>query len=385
MSPMRGHIGQYSRNRDTAASLARRPGSETRPPAAVPGARKIAEQLLPGFFRRLSAMLAAGMPIVASLASLEKQTRNPHFRTTIGRVRKAIENGTSLAEALRPFPSVFDDLSVSMIRGGEAGGQLAEAIGRIASSLEARHRLRRKVKAAMVYPVIVLCVACVIATGLILFVVPVFGQMFAEFKSALPAPTQFLLDASHWVMRYGLGLLALSALAFFGFRRWKATPRGAYSLDRLALSLPVFGDLARKIVSARFSRTFGQLMRSGVPILDALAISSGAMGNGVAAAVVTGCRETVARGDPLSSGLRHQSVFDPLLVDMLEAGEKTGKLDDMMEFTAGYFEEEVDVSLGALTSMLEPILMVFLGGVIGGIVICMFLPIFKMPTILAGG
>ncbi len=353
--------------------------------ARVPGSRKIVEQLLPGFSRRLSAMLSAGMPIVTSLSSLERQARNPQFRMTIKRVREAIENGASMTDSLSQFPSVFDHLYVSMIKGGEAGGQLAESIGRLASFLEASTKLRRKVQAAMIYPTIVLCVAFAISAGLILFVVPVFGKMFVDFKSALPAPTQFLLDVSKWATRNSPVIILIAVLVIGVFRKWKSTTRGAYTLDRCALLLPVFGDLASKVVSARFARTFGQLLRSGVPILNALKISSGATGNRVAARIVFDCCETVARGEPLSTGLHDQSVFDPMLVDMLEAGEKTGKVDEMMDFTADYFEDEVEVALSALTSMLEPLLMVVIGVLVGGIVICMFLPIFQMPGMAGGG
>lgn len=361
---------------------ARKPAATT---ARVPGVRKIVEQLLPGFSRRLSAMLSAGMPIVTSLTSLERQTINPHFKATIKHVREGIENGLSMAESLQLFPSVFDRLYISMIKGGESGGQLAESIGRIAAFLEATTKLRHKVRAAMVYPVVVLCVALAITGGLILFVVPVFGEMFIDFDSDLPAPTQFLLDLSKWCTHNAPVILLGIALAVAIFRKWKGSVSGAYALDSLALSLPVFGDLTKKVVSARFARTFGQLLRSGVPILDSLKISADSTGNLVSARLVMDCSRTVERGEPLSSAMYDQEVLDPMLVDMLEAGEKSGKIDEMMDFTAGYFEDEVEVSLGALTSALEPVLMVIIGVMVGSIVVCMFLPIFDMPRIVAGG
>lgn len=348
--------------------------------ARVPGSRKIVEQLLPGFSRRLSAMLAAGLPIVNSLASLERQTVNPHFKATILNVRGAIENGASMADALSLFPSVFDHLYVSMIKGGEASGQLAESIGRVADFLEASARLRHKVRAAMVYPLVVLFVALLITTGLIIFVVPVFGDMFAEFDSALPAPTQFLLDVSDWCKGNGLILLAVIVIAVIGFRKWKSTEQGAYAMDQLVLKLPVFGDLAKKVISARFARTFGQLMRSGVPILESLRISADATGNLVSERAVMECRSTVERGDRLSASMADQTIFDPMVLDMLEAGEKTGQIDEMMEFTANYFDDEIETTLNALTSTLEPILMVIIGAMVGSIVVCMFLPIFNLPA-----
>lgn len=370
------------------ASSAPKSRSEEKPQARgtkkIPGATKIVQENLPNFSRQLAAMLAAGMPIVASLDALYEQADNPNFKNVIGQIKRNIENGSAFSEALRQFPSIFDDLYANMVKGGETGGQLAETIARLAGFLEASSKLRRKVKSAMMYPVIVLCIAMAIATGMILFVVPVFGDMFAGFGKALPAPTQFLLDMSVFLKKYGIFVLAGIVAAVIAFNKWKATPMGAYKLDQFALKAPVFGDLNRKVAASRFSRTFGQLIRSGVPILSALEIVAGATGNRVAGNVILGARSAVEKGEPLSSAMINQTVFPSMLVRMLQAGEKTGKIDEMMDSIADFYDDEVETMLGGLTSLLEPLLMVFLGVIVGGIVLCMFLPIFKMGEVVSG-
>ncbi|OGV62075.1 MAG: hypothetical protein A2498_07615 [Lentisphaerae bacterium RIFOXYC12_FULL_60_16] len=350
----------------------------------IPGAAKIQDELLPGFSRQLAAMLSAGMPIVASLDALEEQADNPNFRAVVNQLRKQIENGAAFSEALRQFPTVFDDLYANMVKGGETGGQLAETVGRLAGFLESSARLRRKVKSAMMYPVIVLCIAIIIAIAMIVFIVPVFGEMFADFGADLPGPTQALLDFSDFLKKWGFLLLVGIVTAVVMFKKWKATAEGAYKFDQMVLKAPVFGDLNKKVAAARFARTFGQLIRSGVPILSALEIVSGATGNKVAGKIVMDARNAVEKGDPLSSALVNQTVFPVLLVRMMQAGEKTGKVDEMMDSIADFYDDEVETMLSGLTSLLEPLLMVFLGVIIGGIVLCMFLPIFKMGEVVGG-
>jgi type IV pilus assembly protein PilC len=350
----------------------------------VPGAKKIQNELLPGFSRQLAAMLSAGMPIVASLEAQEEQSDNPNFKTVVTQIKKSIENGAAFSEALRQFPSVFDTLYCNMVKGGETGGQLAETIGRLAGFLEASARLRRKVKSAMMYPCIVLSIAILIAIGMILFIVPVFGEMFDDFGADLPTPTQLLLDFSDFLKVHGWWVLLLIIGAVIAFKKWKQTPKGAFAFDQFALKAPVFGELNKKVAAARFARTFGQLIRSGVPILSALEIVAGATGNKVAEFIVLNARQSVEKGEPLSSAMLTQTVFPTMLVRMMQAGEKTGKIDEMMDSIADFYDDEVDTMLQGLTSLLEPLLMVFLGVVIGGIVLCMFLPIFKMGEVVSG-
>lgn len=366
----------------TRANKNQRAAAKKRGP--VPGAKKIVYQLLPSFSRQLAAMLQAGMPIVAALTALEEQQDNPHFKTVITQVRANIENGYSLSEALRPFPSIFDDLYVNMVRGGETGGQLAETIGRLAGFLEASAKLKRKVKSAMTYPTIVFSIAILIAILMILFIVPVFADMFTDFGAQLPGPTQFLINLSNGMRRGGPILLPVIIVGVIVFKKWKATPSGAMTMDRMFLRMPVFGELITKVAAARFARTFAQLIHSGVPILTALEIVSGATGNKVVEAVILEARTHVERGDPLSVAMSGQTVFPKLVIRMMAAGEKTGKVDEMMDSIADFYDDEVETMLSGLTSLIEPFLMVFLGVIVGGILIGMFLPIFKMGEIVSG-
>lgn len=351
----------------------------------VPGSKKIVAEFLPGFSRQFGAMMSAGMPIVSALEAQEEQVDHPNFKVVVRQVRLSIENGSSLSEALRLFPSIFDDLYCNMVKGGESGGQIAETIQRLATFLETSARLRRKVKSALMYPTIVLSIALALAIAMIVFIVPVFGSMFADFGAKLPGPTQALLNASGFLRRYGIYVLIVIVGSIVAFKKWKATPHGAYAFDSFVLRLPVFGELTRKVASARFARSLGEMIRSGVPILNALEIVSGATGNRVTGAIVRQMRKSVEVGEPLSAAMANQSVFPLLLCRMLQAGEKTGKVDEMMDNIADFYDDEVDTMLSGLTSLLEPILMVVLGVVIGGIVLCMFLPIFKMGEIVGGG
>ena len=389
MSPvLRSTPTTASANAPATPAQQRRQTRNTSSPRAVkgkykiPGAKKIISDLLPGFSRQLSAMLSAGMPIVASLEALEEQSDNPNFKKVISQLRMNIENGSAFSDALRQFPSVFDDLYANMVKGGETGGQLPETISRLAGFLESTAKLRRKVKSSMMYPVIVLCIALAIATAMILFIVPVFGEMFKDFGAKLPGPTQFLLDLSDSMKKFGLFVLVAIVGLIIGFKKWKNTEAGAFKFDQFLLKAPVFGELSKKIASARFARTFGQLIKSGVPILNALEITSGATGNKVACKIVLDARLGVEKGEPLSTSLVNQTVFPIMLVRMLQAGEKTGKIDEMMDSIADFYDDEVDTMLSGLTSLLEPLLMVFLGLIIGGIVIAMFLPIFKMGEVV---
>jgi type IV pilus assembly protein PilC len=391
MSPVVRSVASAPAGATQAAKRTSSSGGDASPKAKprgqqrIAGAAKIVEKELPTFSRQLAAMLSAGMPIVASLDALEEQTETPGFKVVIGRVKKSIENGSAFSEALRQFPSIFNELYANMVKGGETGGQLAETIARLAGFLESSSKLKRKVKSAMMYPVIVLCIALLIATGLITFVVPVFGDMFKDFGKALPAPTQFLLNLSKFFKKYGIFVIMGIVGVIIAFKKWKATPKGAYAFDKFVLMAPVFGELNKKVAAARFSRTFGQLIRSGVPILTVLEIVAGATGNKVTGKIITDARAYVEKGEPLSNALINQTVFPPMLVRMLQAGEKTGKIDEMMDSIADFYDDEVETMLGGLTSLLEPLLMIFLGVIIGGIVLAMFLPIFKMGEVVGGG
>ena len=329
-------------------------------------------------------MLLAGMPLIQALDALQDQTSDKNFQTVIVGLKNYLQAGAALSEALQHYPTVFDSLYVNMMKAGESGGQLGETAGRLASFLESSARLNRKVKSAMSYPVVVLFIALAIATAMILFIVPVFSGMFADFGAKLPGPTQFLVNLSGSLRKYGIFILAFLVVCFLFFKKWKQTPAGAYQLSLFFLKFPVIGELNRKIATSRFARTFAQLLKSGVPILQAMEIVSRATGNTVFESVIMDARSTVERGEPLSSALIKYQCFPKLLVHMMAAGEKTGKIDDMMQNIADFYDDEVEVMLDGLTSLIEPLLMIFLGVTIGSIVISMFLPIFKMGEIVGG-
>ncbi len=364
--------------------------AETKAPPAkksksVPGAGKIVATILPGFSRQFGAMLAAGMPMVSVLNALEEQTDNKNFKPVVASLRGSIEAGMSLSDSLRQFPSVFDNLYCNMVAGGEKSGELSETIGRLSSFLEASAKLRRKVKSALMYPTVVLAMSLIISVGLIMFVVPVFGEMFADFGKDLPAATQFLIDASDFMRSNWIVVFGSLGGAFFAFSKWKKSPSGTQALDRFALNAPVFGKLNRLVVSARFARMLSQMMKSGVPIIGALKIVGGSTGNVIAGQIVDNAAAVVEKGEPLSAALVNQSIYPIGMVRMLQAGEKTGSVVEMMDSIADYYEDETENMVAGLTSLLEPLLMAFLGVLIGGLVVAMFLPIFKMGEVVGGG
>ncbi len=336
--------------------------------------------------RQLSTMIEAGISLVQALTALYDQCdvkKQKGLREVISDLTVRVQGGETFHESLAKHPRVFDRLFVSMVKAGEHGGLLAEILDRLAGFLEANARLRKKVKSAMTYPVIVICIAFAITTFLIVKVVPIFGEIFKDFGAKLPAPTQFLIDLSdfmrnEWYFLVG-GLLAV----FFGIRTFVRSTRGKQLWDRWKLKLPVFGPLIQKICMSRFSRTFAQLIRSGVPILEVLDIVAGASGNHVIETSVKGVAEDVERGDNLSVALSKKAIFPPMLLRMVSAGEATGKIDTMLEKMADFWDEEIEALLDALTSLIEPLLIVFLGVIVGGIVIAMFLPIFKLNEIVS--
>lgn len=348
----------------------------------IRGANKIVAKDLGPFSRQMAAMLSAGMPIVAALETLEEQATNPNFKIVVNSLKRNIEGGGSFSESLQQIPDVFDGLYVNMVRAGEQSGQFAETMRRIGDLLDATARLKRKVKSAMTYPVVVLSLSLIIATGMIIFIVPVFAGMFSDFGGKLPGPTQFLVDLSAGAKKYAIIIVPSIMLGVWAFKKWKRTAAGAWAVDGFLLRAPVFGVLIQKVAVARFSRTLSQLVQSGVPILNALEIVAKAANNLVIEAAIMDARKAVEHGDTLSSGLDGKECIPKLVVRMLSAGEKTGKVDEMLASVADTFDDEVEAMLASLTSLLEPLLMVFLGVIIGGIVVCMFLPIFKMVEVI---
>jgi type IV pilus assembly protein PilC len=330
----------------------------------------------------MAAMISSGMPIVQTLEALEGQTENKVFRTVVAGVRAQIEGGASLTEAMKNYPDVFQELYVSMLQAGESGGLLADTTERLAYYLEAQAKLRRKVISAMMYPAIVTIVAFLLTSAMIIWIVPAFAGIYEDFDAALPGPTQFLVDVSDFARKYAPFVVAALIAIVISTVQFKKTDRGAYFFDALVLKLPIFGDLLRKVALSRFASTFAQMTRSGVPILEALEITAVATGNKVLGSTVKNAQVVVERGEPLSNALVNDPNFSTMLVQMLSAGEKSGKVDEMLSKIAEFYEDEVDATLSGLTSLIEPLLIVVLGVVIGGIVLCMFMPIFKMHELV---
>jgi type IV pilus assembly protein PilC len=348
----------------------------------VKGSRKIRLKELPVFTRQLSAMLSSGMPLVQSIVALEEQTENKNFSEVLKSVRMDVEGGAMYSDALQTFPQVFDTLYVNMMRAGETGGMLAETADRVACFLEASNKLRAKVKSAMMYPAVVMSVALVICTCLIIWIVPVFAGMFGGFGAELPGPTQALMNVSDFIKNFWYAVIAVIVAAVYSFRRYAATSRGEYVIDGIKLHFPLLGNLARKVAITRFASTFAQLMSSGVPIIQAMSIVGVATGNRVVGQAILDARTNVEQGGTLSSVLATNKEFPKMLIHMLSAGEKTGKMEEMLSKLSEFYQDEVNTMLEGLTSMLEPLLMVVIGSMIGGIVLCMFLPIFKMSELV---
>jgi type IV pilus assembly protein PilC len=338
------------------------------------------------FTRQLSTMVEAGISLVQALTALYDQCdpkRQKALREVISDVTTRVQGGETFHESIAKHPRVFDRLFVSMVKAGEHGGLLAEILDRLAGFLEASARLRKKVKSAMTYPAIVISIAFLITTFLIVKVVPIFGEIFADFGAKLPAPTQFLIDLSAFMRNEWYFLIGGGVAAFFGIRTFLRSPGGKQCWDRWKLKLPIFGPLLHKICMSRFSRTFAQLIRSGVPILEVLDIVAGASGNHVVETSIKGVGGDVEKGDNLSVAMSKKPIFPSMMLRMVSAGEATGKIDTMLEKMADFWDEEIEAMLDALTSLIEPLLIVFLGVIVGGIVIAMFLPIFKLNEVVS--
>jgi type IV pilus assembly protein PilC len=338
------------------------------------------------FTRQLATMIEAGISLVQAMTALYEQCdpkRQRNLRNVISDVTTRVQGGETFHESIAKHPRVFNRLYTSMVKAGEHGGLLAEILDRLAGFLESSARLRKKVKSAMTYPVIVLCIAFAITTFLIVKVVPIFGEIFKDFGAKLPPPTQFLIDVSDF-MRGNWYFLALGlGGTIFGVRYFLRSKRGKQLADRWMLKLPIFGPLVHKICMSRFSRTFAQLIRSGVPILEVLEIVGGTSGNHVIETSIASASSDVEKGDNLSVALSKKKIFPPMLLRMVAAGEATGKIDTMLEKMADFWDEEIEAMLDALTSLIEPLLIVFLGVIVGGIVIAMFLPIFKLNEVVS--
>jgi len=334
--------------------------------------------------RQLATMIDAGLPIVQCLDILGQQSESKLLCKTLGTVKKDVEGGSTLADALRKHPKIFDDLYVNMVEAGEAGGILNTILNRIALFIEKANRLKKKVKGAMIYPCAIVCVAVIVVAVLMIFVIPVFAELYGGMGKALPLPTQICIDISNWFVAYWYVLVGGVAGVFMGISFYYKTPHGRMNIDRLLLRSPIIGDLLRKVAVARFSQNMSLLLSSGVPILDGLAITGKTAGNKVVEKAIFESRVSISQGKTVAEPLRDSKIFPPLVCQMVAVGESTGGLDNMLKKVAELYEEEVDDAVNNLTAMMEPMIMVVLGVILGGLVIAMYLPIFQMGSLVGG-
>ena len=342
--------------------------------------QKITDKDLVVFTRQFATMIDAGLPLVQCLEILSSQSDNKTLGKLLTEVKLDVEAGSTYADALKKHPKVFDSLYANMVRAGEAGGMLDTILQRLAKQMEKAAKLKAQIKSAMVYPAAIIVVAVVVVSVLLVWVIPIFAKMFADFGGSLPTLTQLVIDVSNFMQSYIIFMAAGAGVGIWLLRRYYATAAGRLKIDGMALKMPVVGDLIRKIAVARFTRTFGTLIQSGVPIMDSLEIVARTAGNVVIENAIMAARTSVGEGKTLAEPIGKTGVFPPMVVQMISVGEATGALDAMLAKIADFYDDEVDTAVAMLTSLLEPALMVFLGTVIGFIVIAMYLPIFKMAS-----
>jgi type IV pilus assembly protein PilC len=332
------------------------------------------------FTRQFATMINAGLPLVQCLEILSSQQQNPAFKKILAQIKSDVESGSTFADALAKHPKVFDSLFVNLVAAGEIGGVLDTVLLRLAVYMEKNESLKRRVKGAMTYPIIVLTVAFGVVTVLMLFVIPTFKDMFEQFGSALPAPTQMVVNMSNFFRNFWYLMIGFIILMIVAFKVIARNPKGRFYLDTLALKLPIFGPLIRKVAVAKFTRTLGTMISSGVPIMDGLDITSRTAGNVIIENAIKSVRSAISEGQSMAEPLGASGIFPGMVVQMISVGEATGAMDQMLSKIADFYDEEVDAAVDALTSALEPMLMVFLGGVIGFVVVAMYLPIFRMAS-----
>lgn len=332
------------------------------------------------FTRQFATMIDSGLPLVQCLDILSKQSENPTLRSQLSTVKEKVESGSTFGESLKGFPDTFDDLYVNLVAAGEVGGMLDTIMNRLAAYLEKNEKLMRQVKGAMSYPIVVMIVATIVIALLLVKVVPSFSGMFADFGAALPAPTLFVIAASDFLQNYIVFIVIGIFIAVNAIARFYKTAVGKVTIDKLLLTLPVFGDLLRKVAVARFCRTLGTMMASGVPILEALGICGRTSGNKVIENAIEKAAVSISEGRTIAEPLTESKVFPQMVCQMISVGEATGALDTMLTKIADFYDDEVDAAVESLTSMMEPMIMAFLGVVVGGLVIAMYMPIFEMAA-----
>jgi len=344
----------------------------------LPGIGGITQKDIVIFTRQFATMIDAGLPLVQCLDILASQLDNLAFREVLTKVKVKVESGSTLADSLKDHPKVFDTLYTQLVAAGEIGGILDTILNRLAAYIEKNEKLKSKVKGAMVYPSIVLCVAIGVTVVLLLFVTPTFEKMFKDFGGAMPAPTQIVIDISKFMQSYILLMVGVTIAVVIAFNAWKNTKNGREQWDRFTIQTPVFGTLIRKVAVARFTRTLGTMISSGVPILDALEVVAKTAGNAMVEKAIRYTKEKITEGKTIVQPLAETQVFPSMVVQMIGVGEATGAMDQMLTKIADFYDDEVDAAVAALTSMIEPVMMVFLGGIVGGFLIAMYLPIFSI-------
>lgn len=334
------------------------------------------------FTRQLSTMIDAGLPLVQGIEILAKQQSNPTFKKTLQAIQNDVESGTTFADAMRKHPKVFDKLFTNMIEAGEAGGILDVILQRLSNFMEKSMALKKRIKGAMSYPTICLAISILILAVILIFVIPVFTSMFSSFGSSLPLPTQIVVAMSDFVKGNFIYIILVMFLMSFAVKKVYSTDRGKTAMDRMFLYTPVVGILIRKVAVAKFTRTLSTMLQSGVPILEALQVVAKTAGNNVIEIAVLRVADGIAEGRPMAEPLEECGVFPNMVTQMINVGEQVGALDAMLEKIADFYDGEVDQAVDNLTAMIEPFMMVFLGGMIGGLVVAMYLPIFKMASVV---
>jgi type IV pilus assembly protein PilC len=382
VAPNKQALQQQLRREHITPGAVREKGKEFVMPTF--GSSKVKVKEIAIFFRQFSVMIDAGLPLVQCLEILAANQENPSFQKTLTGVRTTVEGGATLANAMRQFPNVFDDLTTNMIEAGETGGILDIILQRLAVYVEKAVRLKAAVKSALIYPVAVVSLAGLIVGALLKWVVPIFANLFAGLGVALPLPTRIVMGLSGFVQSFWWVVLVAGVAAVFGIKTIRKSPRGRYYFDKFLLHLPVVGSLLRKIAVGRFTRTLGTLITSGVPILEGLAITARTSGNAVLEEALMKVRKAIEEGRTIVDPLRECGVFPNMVTQMIGVGEATGAMDSMLQKIADFYEEEVDAATKDMLAMLEPVIIGLLGVTIGGIVISLYMPLFAMIAKLAG-
>jgi type IV pilus assembly protein PilC len=348
------------------------------------GRKKVQTKEIVIFTRQFATMIDSGLPLVQCLEILSSQQENRTFKDVLLKVKESVESGSTFADALSKHPAVFDKLYVNLVAAGEVGGILDTILNRLAAYTEKSMKLKKQIKGAMVYPATVMSIAVIVVGVILVFVIPTFAAMFAEYGGELPAPTKIVIGMSNFIVKYFILILLAIFGIIFAVKKYYATANGRKTIDRFALRAPIFGQLIRKVSVAKFTRTLGTLISSGVPILDGLDIVAKTSGNMIVEEAIMKVRQAISEGKTIAEPLQQSGVFPPMVVQMIAVGEATGAMDAMLSKIADFYDDEVDDAVGALTAMMEPLLMVFLGVVVGGMVIAMYLPIFKIAGTVAG-